>query len=103
MFADAIVHRSHRFAFAENFGSHALTNLTLGTAIGDERLHRPGKHIDETRRDGEPVRVDHIVGGSVVEIADARDPIAADSDISHASFFAGAIVNRAVFDDDVER
>ena len=101
-FLHPVVERPHRISFAHDLRRHSFADFALGTAVLDQRFSRPREHVDETRRDREPLGLDHrlrLVGGIISE---RRDPIAADSYINHARFFAGAVVNRATFDDDVE-
>ena len=53
-------------------------------------------------RDREPAGVDTFFALRRLEIADARDAIAANRHIGLLSLAARAVVNRAVFDDDIE-
>src|SRR5688500_1766218 len=48
-----IVERPHRVSFAHHFECHSLPNITLGTAVLDERFCGPTQHIDESGRDGQ--------------------------------------------------
>jgi hypothetical protein len=97
-----VVKRPHRPAFPHDLGRHALADFALGTAIFNERFGRPGKHVDEAGRDGHSLDVDH--GGRAFrrEVADAGNAIAANGNIGHAWFVAGAVVNSPAFDNDVE-
>ena len=101
-FAYAVVDRTHRFAFAHDLGCYALPDFALRTAIRDERLRRPGKHIDEAGRDREPARIDRHLGRSAFEIADAGDAIAAQRNVRLPSFAARSVVDRTAPDNDVE-
>ena len=71
-------------------------NFALRTAILDERLGRPGKHVDEARSDREPGRIDHIFRFALLEIANRDDAVAANCDIGFPAFRARAVVNRPV-------
>jgi len=61
-----VIERPHRFAFAHDLRRHTLANLTLRAAILDKRFVRPGKHVDEAGRDGEPACVDYIFGARLL-------------------------------------
>ena len=98
----AIVHRAHRLAFAHDLGRHALADFALRTAILDERFGRPGEHVDKARRDRHSFRVDRRLGVGGLEIADAHDPIAANGNVGDTRLVAGAVVESAAFDYDVE-
>ena len=100
--AHTVVHRSHRFAFAHDLGRDALANLALRTPVLNQRLVRPRKHVDEPRRDREPVGLNNYFRLGRFEIAQADDAIATQRKIDMSWLAAGAVVNSAAFDDDVE-
>src|SRR5439155_1000180 len=54
------VQRPHGFAFAEDFHSDSLPNITLRAAIFDERFGRPTQHVDEARSNRQPLRVNML-------------------------------------------
>jgi hypothetical protein len=100
--AHTIVHRTHRFAFAHDLGGNALSNFALGTAILDQRLVRPREHVDETGRDRQAGCVDGRLCRRIAEITQSDDAITANGNIRAFRFTAGAIVNCAAFNDEVE-
>ena len=97
-----IVQRPHR-KLAENLSSHALLDLTQRTAVDNQRGLRVREHVDEARRDGEPLGIDNCWRTYPAQVADRRDAIAFDSHVGFDRCMTGAIVSRAAFDDDVER
>ena len=44
--------RAHRIALAHHLERHALAQLALAAAVDQQRLVRPGQHVDEAGRDG---------------------------------------------------
>src|SRR4029079_16151674 len=50
--------RTHRVTFAHHLEGHSLPNVALAPAILNERFIRPAEHVDESRRNREPARVD---------------------------------------------
>ena len=102
MFAYPIVEWPHRFAFAHNLSRHALPDLTLRSAVLNQRGDGPGKHIDKPGRHGESLRVNNRFCLCRFEITDSHDPIAANCDIGLFRLGTGAVVNRAVFNDNVK-
>ena len=101
--AESIVYWAHRFAFAHDFGGHALANLALRSAILNERFRRPRKHIDKAGGHGETPRVDRGFGGGIRQIAYAGNAIAADGDICDPSLGTGAVIKRPALNNNVER
>src|SRR5207237_8983627 len=77
--ADAIIHRAYRLAFAHDFSRDPLPNFTLGASILNKRFSRPGERVYESWRDSEVVRVDHVRGRCILQIAHAHDAIASNS------------------------
>ena len=102
MLAHTVVHRAHRFALAHDLCRDALPDFALRPPVLNQRLRRPGKHIDETRSDREPLCVDNRLRCGRLEIADTRNPVAANCNISLPRLGAGAVVNHPVPNDDVE-
>src|SRR4030095_7081393 len=84
-----VVPWTHRPAFAEDLGRHALPDLALRACVGDQRVHRPGEHVDESGRHGEAAGVDDAFRGRSGKVADGRDPVAADPDVGAPARVAG--------------
>ena len=102
MLAHTVVHGSHRFALAHDLCRDALPDFALRPPVLNQRLRGPGKHIDETGSDREPLSIDYGPGFRCFEIANACNAIAANCNISLRRLGACAIVNRPVPNDDVE-
>ena len=64
----------------------------------NQRFVRPRKHIDESRRDGEPMRIDRILRVRVLKIANSSYLVAKNRNIGDTAFGAGSIVDGAAFD-----
>src|SRR5439155_22763973 len=79
-----------------------LTNLALRTTILDQRLGRPGQHVDEPRRDRESARINNCFCACVLETTETGNAIALDRKIDTLCLAASAVVNRAAFNDDIE-
>lgn len=71
-------------------------------AILNQRRRGPGEHVDESRRDGESLCVDDRFRFCRFEITNASNPIAANCDVGLFGLGTSPVVNRAVFDDDIE-
>src|SRR5207249_4513285 len=95
-----LVHRTERPSLAEDLAGHALADVALRAAVGDERRRRPAQHVDEARRDREPSCVD-LATSARADLSDLRDAVAIDRDVAREGRTAGAVVDRATADDDV--
>ena len=76
-----VVERAHRAAFAEDLERHALADVALRAAVGEQRLGRPREHVDEAGRDGQARWRRSTVAPSRCEVADRGDAVAADADV----------------------
>ena len=92
----------HRAALAENLRRDAFSNLSLRTAIRDQRVRRPRQHVDEARRDCKSSGIDDRLGGCLRQIANPRDPIALDPHVGATPGGATAVVDHAAANHDVE-
>src|SRR5207244_521922 len=93
------IERPHRFAFAENFQSDALANVTLRTPILDERLSGPAQHVDKTRRDRQPLSMDLSPATRGTQLTNRADPVSLDRDVPRRRRVPASIVNCAVAND----
>src|SRR5206468_10464629 len=96
----AIVERTERPTFPEDLEGHALTDVRLRTAVREERIDRPGQHVDEPRRDGEPARVD-LLRALALHRADRGDAIAIDREVATDRRTPASVVEHAAAKDDV--
>src|SRR5262245_59737369 len=102
MLAHAVVHGPHRLAFPHDLSRYTLPDFALRSTILNQRLRRPRKHVDEARRNGEPLRIDYRLRFGRFEIADASDSITSNRDIRLLRLGTGAVVNSPVADDHVK-
>ncbi len=96
-----LVERTHRLALAEDLERDALASVRETARVDDQRVDRPGEHVDEARRDRAPGRVD-LEPRAPRDVADGDDPVAADRDVADTGLPAGAVDDRAVADDEIE-
>ena len=68
----------------------------------DQRHSGPREHIDKPGRHRESLRIDDGFGLRSFEIADTNDPIATNHDVGLFRLGTRAVVNRAIFNNDVE-
>jgi hypothetical protein len=61
------------------------------------------QHVDESWRHDEPLRIDDCGRSRATQTSDSDNSIAFDPYIRFNAAVSGAVVNRAAFDNDVER
>ena len=83
----------HRRALAEDLRRHALPDLALRAPVDEQRLGRPGEHVDEAGRDREAAGVDHHVARQGGHGADRLHAVAADGDVRHPAGGARPVVH----------
>ena len=83
----------------EHFEGHALRGLRQVLRIGEHGEVGVGVHVDETRREHEPVRVDDPVR-SCFRVADGRYPTSGHGDVGPEPRRAGAVDDIAAAEDD---
>ena len=100
---ELVVQRPHREALAEDLRRHALAQLALRAPVDDQRVGRPGEHVDEAGRDGQCPSRPRSAGGLAFE----RSPTAAIwsprmPTSARRPSLARAVVDGAAADHDVE-
>src|SRR5260221_444834 len=96
----ALVQRAERPTFTEDLAGHALADVGLRAAVGEQRIDRPGEHVDESWRDREAGGVE-LARASGRDRANGRDPLAVDGDVAAHRRPAAAAVEHAAADEDL--
>ncbi len=96
-----VVERAAGLALAHDLERDPLLEVAHAAAVRDQGLVGPRQHVDETRRDGLAARVDLGRRPGAGEVTDRGDAIATNADVRAPTRRAGAIVERAVADDEV--
>ena len=72
---------AHRPALAEDLQRDALADVALRPAVRDQRVGRPGQHVDEAGSDGHPFRVHRPSGPRCGEVAHGGDLVPAHAHV----------------------
>ena len=102
-----VVCRRWCISLTQYFRRHALRNLAYRASVAvDERVRRLALHVDKSRRDDKPSRVDAARTALGIERMgrhDCHDPVTTDSDIRVVPRIAGPVHDSPVDDYNVER
>ncbi len=102
LFADAVVDRTHRIAFAEDFERDTLLDVAHAAAVVEQRFGGPGERVDEAGRDCEPVGI-HFAGRAVVaQSAHRDDATVAHGDVAANRCAAATVVDRPVANQQID-
>jgi hypothetical protein len=105
--AHLLVERAERNPLAEDLQSHALTDIALSPAVGEENglfAH----HVDEARGDREPAGINlprrpdrRPRCAAAIGRTNGGDRVATDGDVPDIRLVTRAVVDRAATDQDV--
>ncbi len=100
-FDHRVVEWRDRIAFAGDLGGDALKDFGGQVRVHQDRKFRLAEHIDEARRDYQPVCIDHAFGGCVGELPDGGDPAGLNRDVTRIPGRPRAVDDVAIADDEV--
>ena len=95
------VERTHRVSFTHHFERDALPDVAQATTVFDERLGRPGQHVDEAGRHCQPFSIDLDPARGMRKITNDRNPIVRDRQITDDGITAQSVIEGAATNDDV--